>query len=124
MTDEEMRITIAEACGWRTISVDASTDKLGLIGIDPAIRDWGIIPDYRNDLNAMHAAESTLTDEQRIKFGYLLCEIALSTPDDPPNFDLSELSPKCWIGIVELSIVISATARQRAEAFIKTIQNK
>lgn len=53
MTDEQMRIAIAEACGWKLIQRLQS----GWHGW----REQGPLqelPDYLNDLNAMHEAES------------------------------------------------------------------
>ena len=78
---------------------------------------WGsnrlTTPDYLNDLNAMHEAEKVLTDRQRQKHGLFLQEI------------LNE----AIVGYVEdyqrqlagLSRVSSATATQRAKAFLCAI---
>lgn len=48
MNKEKQRIAIAEACGWRR-------DKRGLGWLD-SNGEYGEIPDYLNDLNAMHEA--------------------------------------------------------------------
>lgn len=49
MTDEQINIAIAEACGWVVFATTRPTDLL----------------DYVNDLNAMHEAEKVLTRYQQ-----------------------------------------------------------
>lgn len=62
MTPEAKRIAIAEACGWKISPYKANPDRTGFL--------WGYkpdqqtppgcsepVPDYLNDLNAMHKAE-------------------------------------------------------------------
>ena len=98
MKPEQQRIAIAEACGW--------TDVKGTKGVHPKARfkgcgyadDWIALPDYLNDLNAMHDAETVLI---------LDCEWATY---------LDRLSV-----IVAEGSLVHATAAQRAEAFLKTI---
>jgi hypothetical protein len=83
MTNEQINIAIAEACGWE----DAFYDLLD-------------IPNYCNDLNAMHEAEKVLGEVHSIKS----CEY-----DD-------------WLqSTTEHDQKWRATAAQRAEAFLKTI---
>ena len=57
------------------------------------------LPDYLNDLNAMHEAENVLTNEQWWLFVEFLTEIRGGG----------------------VALCISATAAQRAEAFLRTI---
>ena len=119
MTPEQQRIAIAEACGWKY-----EPRKLHLSGIPiedsfPWIKPDGSrafpqeIPNYPNDLNAMHEAEKTLTDEQYDDFvSYLLPE------DERKHY-------KSWglegIGGFAPRHLISPTAAQRAEAFLRTL---
>lgn len=125
MTPEQKRIAIAEACGWRGISEQflvgyapwrtkpyadrvksCSIADLDSIPLDP-------LPDYCNDLNAMHEAENKLTPFQRIKHGHFLQEtLNEAVVGFVSNYE-SELK--------SLSRVASATAAQRAEAFGKTL---
>ena len=108
MSPEAQRIAIAEACGWKSpmnpeniagmkgwISADWNCHWLKPNGEDRV----GIssVPDYPNDLNAMHAAEKTLDD---IKF--------------------YNYQGKLW-SVCDERNYISATAAQRAEAFLKTL---
>jgi hypothetical protein len=104
MTPEQMRIKIAEACGWKfdkTIATRPDGKRLyfafGNI-IDRAC------PDYLNDLNAMHEAEMCLKsadDETNNGKYYAFCE------------ELEQVA-----GHWEQT---SATALQRAEAFLRTL---
>jgi len=96
MTPEQQRIAIAEACGW-------APDPFGYHVKDPA----GItgprfrldeLPDYLNDLNAMHEAEKGLDATRQNEYSYQL-EAACC----PREYG--------W----------HATAAQRAEAFLRTI---
>lgn len=66
MTDTKIRIAIAEACGWICIR-DSTEYEKGLLGFPSdyegnlnAIGHLQSIPDYLNDLNAMHEAVSRL----------------------------------------------------------------
>lgn len=64
------------------------------------------LPDYLNELNAMHEAEKTLTKEQCNQFNSLLMDTKL------PRKEMTSESEKwSW----------HATAAQRAEAFLRTI---
>jgi hypothetical protein len=60
MTDQEINEAIALACGW--IYYDGWHHPDGRSGL----------PNYCTDLNAMHEAEKTLTDEQWDKYCDLL----------------------------------------------------
>jgi hypothetical protein len=94
MTSEQINIAIAEACN--KVIVDKWGEKYP-------------IPDYCNDLNAMHEAEKTLNFEQAEFFEDELCDVAKKENDVLEN-------PLPW-----RFSVCHATARQRAEAFLKTI---
>jgi hypothetical protein len=92
MSEQEINEAIAEACG-RERSPDGGwyPDNGLRVGTQA-------IPDYCTDLNAMHEAEKVLTDDQREVFY-------------PRNLG-------AWQSPFN---VIYATARQRAEAFLRTV---
>jgi len=123
MTDEEIRIAIAEACGYvwyRTPKHPFETRRHRMIAL-PALHEYegqsdvwleradgsericnmkfmetnGYLPDYLNDLNAMHEAEKTL-----VRF---------------MDYE-TQLERVC-----KTRTVWNATARQRAEAFLSTL---
>lgn len=107
MKPEAQRIAIAEACGWKK-------DERGWI--TPSGRraehnemldvSYRVVqhdcPDYLNDLNAMHEAEMVLTALEWPAYRIALTKICTS-------YALVE-----WQGTA-----ISATAAQRAEAFLR-----
>jgi len=121
MTPEQQRIAIAEACGWKPDDDGAglNTWKASycgnrLFGLRPSFRPDGtiasytvdcVVPDYLNDLNAMHGAEKSLTDRQHLTFRKQLWDVVIKDKHDD-EWD------RCWI---------SATAAQRAEAFLRTL---
>ena len=79
MTPDERRIKIAELCGWTEIK---STNGV-IIGIDPdpIERDYrNRIPDYLNDLNAIHEIVTPLTFSQELGFELELDDILEGGP--------------------------------------------
>jgi hypothetical protein len=117
MSPESQRIAIAEACGWKHIKhtnqedVDIESRSItywsGLTGVPPKfIHDQNriIIPDYLNDLNAMHAAEEVMTEMQRIDYSNHLYDIACKHQE-----------------VTEKWRYLSMSAAQRAEALLKTL---
>ena len=95
MTDEQMRIKIAEACGWKRLG-NGLYAKDGFHGR----KVESDLPDYLNDLNAMHEAEKVLTRSQQ---SYFLRSLVMAH------------------GFYDMWLSIHTTARQRAEAFIRTL---
>ena len=65
--------------------------------------DWMIMPDWTADLNAMHEAEKSLTPTQKSQYTMIL-EAVLKLGINGIIFDM-----------------VHASAAQRAEAFLKTI---
>jgi len=104
MNKDQQRIEIAEACGW-ILNPKPHTAKIldwvhvpsGNTSYDP--------PDYFNDLNAMHEVEQILTDNQKMRFRGELVEM---------------MRPKYGFESACL-LAIHATAAQRAEAFLRTL---
>jgi hypothetical protein len=85
---EQQRIAIAEACGWtkirlhpRWVSDIGSEFPPTLCGTHPSkgrpegIPWWGPLPDYLNDLNAMHEAERRLEAEDNHAYGCYCSEL-------------------------------------------------
>ena len=98
--NKEQQIAIAQACGWTGFNPDNIPDCLQYTARAPSGK-WGLIPDYLNDLNAMHEAEKVVKDLGLYrKFLYLV------VLEDPSNVS----NEPAW-----------ATAAQRGEAFLKTI---
>jgi hypothetical protein len=112
MTPQKQRIAIAEACGWKISNLSVgrycwSHPRLCAIG-GPSVLAQGDpvgLPDYLNDLNAMHEAE-----------GMLLAKCGNDPQDDLWVDYLANL-----LMAAPLCLREHATAAQRAEAFLKTI---
>jgi hypothetical protein len=128
-----MRIAIAEACGWKWYRIpkrpyesrryralflpsvheyegqsEAWLEKAdgseSVCNIEFMARE-GHVPDYPNDLNAMHEAEAQLFGD-----GIKCAEYC------------SVLSKICYMGTNHATwFLIDATARHRAEAFLRTL---
>ena len=109
MSDQEINTAIAEARGWRLIF----KTKIRQYGRPP----WKIdgcrkrIPDYCNDLNAMH--EEIMSLEGPIRDHSYRRALAKSV--GVIGFEDWEHSLVC------LDKLTNATARQRAEAFLRTL---
>ena len=103
MSPEQQRIAIAEACGWTQVTRGNKPEEI-LEHKNPPYRCRveSKIPDYINDLNAIHEAEKRLTRNQRHDYIDALECIA------------GDLAVDEWD-------TITATATQRAEAFLKTL---
>jgi hypothetical protein len=119
MKPELQRIAIAEACGWDCDPIEARewksrgqwARKLGDSEDNLASMNMSI-PDYLNDLNAMHEAEKCF--EGKVEFdvsdymshiaAIILTEAGLRTDGHCGSYR-----------------IVNATASQRAEAFLKTL---
>jgi hypothetical protein len=105
MTPEAQRIAIAEACGWQgphhpeNVAGMAGwwSQERGVWWVNPQGERVmiGSVPDYLDDLNAMHEAEKVLTDEQKHEY-------------------------EEWLSH-EYYFPTMTAAAQRAEAFLRTL---
>lgn len=112
MNKDKQRIAIAEACGYQQLLGDPyrgkawmpkgwTIEKFIRRG-EPAIYVDGL-PDYLNDLNAMHEAEKIIFERMKWEqYNHLLKEAA-------------------GIAGRMVNYAAHATAAQRAEAFLKTL---
>lgn len=109
MENIEQRIKIAEVLGWKV----CPQDKWLVIPPNSphSVQQLNTLPDYCNDLNAMHEAERVLKPEQFVAYISALHEVVLGCPnsyDDEPSIWHSDVFRLCH-----------ATAAQRAEAFLR-----
>jgi hypothetical protein len=109
MTDQEINAKIAEACGWE----DVAPLKENLnVWIGKHGGYYQNLEEYCADLNAMNEAEETLTEEQwDFMFGYLVSIRWRNASEDERR----------GLGSQKRLSPARATARQRAEAFLKTV---
>jgi hypothetical protein len=100
MTDEQINAAIAEACGWTDIF---EHPEFGLMGVAPETHGCRTaIEDYTYDLNAMHEAEKLLKGNPQI--ATYVWHLENRAGDTNKNI-----------------MATHATARQRAEAFLRTL---
>jgi hypothetical protein len=74
MTPEQQRIAIATACGWQNCTTNhyasRSLLKGSLIGTNPDSERTQYIPNYCENLNAMHDAENCLINTPKLEEDY------------------------------------------------------
>lgn len=118
MKPKAQRIAIAEAGGWTEVKIrqDHNGHEIlcGLVPDAEMMDSQGAdvifcsVPDYLNDLNAMHEAEKVLDENQDHPIIYWeALEIIVGCKDSDNGNEMRK--------------VICATATQRAEAFLKTL---
>lgn len=106
MTQEEKRIAIAEHLGWKVFRNEDTLDIAALSALTcyppggEFVRD---LPDYFADLNAMHEAEKTVIYK------------------DGHDSDLADDYRFNLVLEADAGMRISASASQRAEAFVRTL---
>jgi hypothetical protein len=98
MTNEQINVAIAQACGWTILKKPLSGFGFAAYAKEPNGDPSPGIPDYCADLNAMHEAEKVLTI---IEQGHYWDHLKDLTDE---GFDQ-----------------LHATARHRAEAFLRTV---
>jgi len=111
MNAEKQRIAIAEACGWTAhnhpdnIQRFESWASKSRWWVDPSGMEQFAhnIPDYLNDLNAMHEVERTLTPKQWIVY-------VVNLNNGFTTFDIEDVGGRVF-----------TPAHQRAEAFLRTV---
>jgi hypothetical protein len=99
MNKEQQRIAIAEACGYKDVAIRLTE---GTIKVMTGFKNFPFdeeVPDYINDLNAMHEAIMSLTLEDQ-------CNMLEILRKDVLKFTAP---------------TITATAEQCLEAFLKTL---
>jgi len=81
MNEEEQRIKIAEACGWKPLNdLDTSKPvwgKEGRMTPEGWTRHWlEELPDYLNDRNTVNEFAANLTDDEWLRYCDICIEIA------------------------------------------------
>lgn len=112
MSDDALRIRVAELRGWKKCRMgvygNGAPERAPTpYGFPPRRTKLTSLPNYPADLNACHETWDSLTDEQQEIFCKKLHDI--SCPED------------CRGYVWQCAYTINATARQRAEAFYRTL---
>ena len=106
MTPEAQRIAIAEACGWKRHPLQMNKNFWIHFPSEKQARDDSTLPDYPNDLNAMHEAEKIMCGNDWKNYIMALHLVTNSNPNG---------------NVGEVFKIATATASQRAEAFLKAL---
>jgi len=129
MHKDEINKIIAEFCGWKNIR-ELDYQPIGTdpyidgpsqvwVGIHPESdvdsKEYEVIPDYCNDLNAMHEVVEMLKGDDDIKYvNYLFASVGIN------RYYYMGATPEAFPADRQMK-VINASALQRAEAFLRTI---
>jgi len=111
-TDDELNRIIAEWCGWASFREVAG---IGIIGIapGPTARDWTDIPNYCREVDSVIEACNKLKDWPD------------TSPESEQRMFVRALS-KVVFSVITCTqndfLIINATARHRAEALVKVIE--
>lgn len=106
MSPEAQRIAIAEACGWESHESPQGVWYYYKPGTFPAgARRRDELPDYINDLNAVHEAENVLRGKSADDEQWVLWDLYRIALEEMAGRDDS----------------IHTTADQRSESFLRTI---
>jgi hypothetical protein len=103
MTEQQKRVKIAEACGWKRLGPIPEKLNWGAVAGAPYWYFTHELPDYFRDLNTWHEIEMGMSDKEYVTYCITLNQL--------------------WIDANKGKHVLrtaSATATQRAEAFGKT----
>ena len=116
MTDQELNIKIAEALGYKNFVKGCEWEALMAEPPDEirgsSCARYFRVPDYCNDLNAIiKAVDERVRDEQ--EYVKMLAKVIAGCPDATRAGGTRV--------IIDTIILVNATARQRAEAFVKLL---
>ena len=106
MTDTEINIAIAEACGWEP-GVESEIPYRPIWKRENVKACACDLPDYCHDLNAMHGVEKCVDADLAHGWRYWTTLAEILCADE---------QTETW---QHYRVLIHATARQRAEAFIR-----
>lgn len=106
MSDEQLRVEIAEWCGWRNIT--RVTDGHLMAEHDDFICAHQL-PNYPHDLNAVHEAEKKLSREQQWKYAEILSD----------GIDEAICDNETYVAYFMLA---HSDARQRCIALVKVVR--
>lgn len=107
LSDDELRVKVAKACGWTNI---VQRDGLASLGCDPVGLYDRVLYDYPNDLNACASFERTMSDARFLIYCHYLSNGSAS-------FRVAIEAVAMSIQVLRRNFV-SASPRQRCIAFL------
>jgi hypothetical protein len=110
MNAEQQRIAIAEACGFSDTFEQWPSSVIGKTRLVGYYKNGELVevPNYLNDLNAMHEAEKVLNGKQQVWYLQKLTQVRFKQ------------GVSGMVGCM-IDKTTFATAAQRAEAFLRTL---
>lgn len=115
MSPDEMRVAVAEACGWTGIYRKNACEFSGLVGVCPKRACEVIVPSFVKCLNAMHEAVMALPEEKQDEFRLHLEDVIVGR-----KYGAQRVGIKL-MGKEQYRAWFNATAAQRAKAFLRTL---
>ena len=121
MTNKQINAAIAEACGWTCVSAVHASGIAPNTETHPRLRSSlrknyvgnEFIPNYCNSLEAMHQAEKCLSEKHMREYIFELHNITDGDMNAQGDF---------WDRAKLYYPVVCATARERAEAFLRALK--
>lgn len=119
MNPSDQRIAIATARGYSEIQETApergslAPRWIGTYMAKDGVMSRNFIPNYLSDLNSCHEMEKVLNHEQQMEYIDWMCRTIVLPAEDEHGIVISQKS-RAWI-------YLHATAAQRCEAFLKTL---
>lgn len=116
MTNQQIRIAVAEVMGHVEPACYGNLGWLSKAGHGKV----EFVPNYPADLNACHEMEKVLTRKQRIEARWHLVQITDDNYDTWGPHEYNTLG--VWeVSLTDIDACLNATARQRCEAFLRTL---
>lgn len=113
LTEQQKRVKIAEALGWKRLPIPEKLNWGAIAGAP----NWYFtheLPDFFSDLNACREFEETLSDRERLQYVEEIGKLVRQEAAD------SGLNPRAMEDRDVIFRHMHATAAQRCEAFGKT----
>jgi hypothetical protein len=120
--EDQINQFIAEQCGWTSVELEDFSEPGNpcafMTGVPPKGSARIAIPDYCNDLNAMHEAEKFLLPDDAMysQRNFYANKLGSLTNNDNGRGWQPLSNDDCFP-------ILHATARQRSEAFVYIYQN-
>lgn len=137
LTDFEIKLGIAEFCGWERWKSVSGRVKLTKPKDEQQRQYWLScgdtittdsveffdynVPDYHNDLNAIHEAEELLNDKQYDVYEKNLRNVCME--DRGWKWNGNWAKEGGWMYVPEPRRIPSLTAKQRCKALLRTVGN-
>ncbi len=120
-TDEQLRVMVAEAMGWRWGSNALGWIDVQIYGVPPGgeAHHWAMFPNYPADLNACAEFEKAINPEQQYLYGNALADLVRKPELEAARRDGQDEDDQFPLNGFGHFHVATITARQRCLAYLK-----